>query len=1100
MNIYDYIKINDYVNHKKFGKGIIDDIREKNDSVYLDVKFEIEGKTIVKSLSLRTAFTKGFLYFDDKKLNHNILCAITEETKLEDLKQEYFNNNIENKITENPIISGLIEDVLNDKSIAIELIKQYDNEEFQDELLSNTFLFLEKTITKGASLSKEHSAYIVVGLSYLALKYYDGDLHSYVEEEFYKYRETTPEEYSNTKIKKGMYEVLGDYRKKVQYYDSHSYVAVPIILSGVPHYRLSDLFVLSYDIYKKKLLFDEDIDDTQIYNKVLEAFKMLNRKNLISNSDVIKGTNYLMSKYTQSCIFSGKYLDSIVAIVTRCIRLIISYFTKPRDSFLIEQYYVEAFNDWIDRFESDTKERERYEKNHALTRPYFRLQNNNMVALITGKYSIDDIYDIDSVKIEICSFKSVIDTVYLDDANDIEYTDDNDALGGYIINQKKIVLKHSPLEELSYRIVCDDEILFDSKKKLYRKNIFFDGKGHEIKPGNEYNGELFVVTKDRNEDSEHNMEEYYCGEYNVSLIDVNSSEIFRFDNNPYVFYKVGEPQMAGYAVPWANFISVESKEYKIFKNVSFIFQAPCEFDEIELEVDHKILGYEEYLEYDWDIDVFAEESDGITTYEASIYELEPGFHNVRILNNVTRKAIKKAEFSFIYDDSIEKQFVERNDNGIRYSLYSDFISKENEIIDYEYGMQDIERQAFVKELGYGKIVVHPSTISYSTDGMQWHDIDKRFYMSDISEDQQYIYICGPEGLKVNCTDSEFCRKNWLNLEKTEDKYIYKLYISYLRTIFDKKRVSLNFIYGNRKKYLVTCYQPYVSPAEFYFDEENLCYNLKIDFEGADVIKCVVKRTNSDRIIISKEIHSGDIIKLYDSEIDESINFITSELYMQKTGGLFAKYESKPFLVLQKCSLERTKVEFTEWPPYIKYDQRTKSITCKFNFVNVDHLLIKLYPSGIDKALREYKVESGNILNIDIKEFPYNAYNILTFEPVRREALYRNKSVFTSKSIKTNSPVLCKKKRILNFRLKTGELVPTNSEIYFVSIKDVEDRTAYIGKWIMHGNNKTIDNIIMEKINGNEKQWELSFKVESNGKLNSLALKKSGVIESIIIRL
>ena len=51
-----------------------------------------------------------------------------------------------------------------------------------------------------------------------------------------------------------------------------------------------------------------------------------------------------MSKYTQSCIYSGFGIDELSIIIVRCIQLIISYLTKPEDSFVVEKYYQKMIN------------------------------------------------------------------------------------------------------------------------------------------------------------------------------------------------------------------------------------------------------------------------------------------------------------------------------------------------------------------------------------------------------------------------------------------------------------------------------------------------------------------------------------------------------------------------------------------------------------------------------------------------------------------------------------------------------------------------------------------------------------------------------------
>ena len=67
-------------------------------------------------------------------------------------------------------------------------------------------------------------------------------------------------------------------------------------------------------------------------------------------------------------------------------------------------------------------------------------------------------------------------------------------MGGYIIKRQKYLLDCSPIDKLSYKIVCDGEEIYSSKERLFRKVLFFDKNGNEVKPGTEYDGDIFVVS------------------------------------------------------------------------------------------------------------------------------------------------------------------------------------------------------------------------------------------------------------------------------------------------------------------------------------------------------------------------------------------------------------------------------------------------------------------------------------------------------------------------------------------------------------------------------------------------------------------------------
>ena len=62
---------------------------------------------------------------------------------------------------------------------------------------------------------------------------------------------------------------------------------------------------------------------------------------------------------------------------------------------------------------------------------------------------------------------------------------------------------------------------------------------------------------------------------NLSIFEVNSKEVFRFDNEPYVFFKIKDPKLIGYQVPWASFTTMEGKEEKIYNRHSSRSSIAC---------------------------------------------------------------------------------------------------------------------------------------------------------------------------------------------------------------------------------------------------------------------------------------------------------------------------------------------------------------------------------------------------------------------------------------------------------------------------------------------------------------------------------------------
>ena len=729
-----------------YGKGYITTVDLKEDGKYY-VSAVFNSIDQERTFLASTAFSKKALILEDKGLNEVIISLLkTHETGID-------NHNLGTaarkaiKISPNELINKLIKNILDDKQIALDLIPVFGEELFEKELCEEAFCYLEK-IMNGTGISDVYKACIICALSLIALKYYDGDLHSYIEKQYRRYRPETERNYSRTSIQNAVYKTVDTFRGKIKYFDSHSYVAVPLVLCCVPHYRLKDLFRIAYDIYKRKLLYDEDLNDEQINGKVLETLKSLRRKDLISDSETIKGTNYLMSKYTQSCIYSGYGIETLTQIVTRCIRLIISHLTRPEDSFIVEPYYAEGYAAWVNAFESDDREKARYETNRTLSQPSLKLIHNQL-HLYTGEYSMDDSFDPNDVHICIYANGTLLEDKLITDPNAIEYIEEESAMSGYVIRRQELAIRVNPLECISYTIVCSGKCLYDSKMRLYRSCLFFDGKGNEIKPGTNYTGELFVVTKGLNKEEygDRITEEFRGNGYVISSIEVNDRDVFRFDGEPYVFFKISASRLFGYEIPWADFVSAERKHFSIYKDLTVLFPSSCDKEDIYLQIDGKDNHDGEDPDIRYSIELFSKEHGETWAYTAKVFGLQAGFHSIRVFNSKSGKQIKGANYSIVYDPDMGKAYVSKNETGILYDVSSNFI--DNQQILFEYGVPRKELHAFVKNLGHGSLTIYPTVISYSIDGETWQDINKRIILYEIPENVKAIKVCGPSGMTAS---------------------------------------------------------------------------------------------------------------------------------------------------------------------------------------------------------------------------------------------------------------------------------------------------------------------------------------------------------------
>lgn len=1077
-----------------YGRGTISKVRLCGNTIYFDIVFVVNGVKASKSFSATIAVEKKVLKFENEEVDffyNELKKSLISNTKVE-------TTIIEKKIISDDVsslseINNMIKLFKNKESITHLLINHFDDQKFEETLCAEGFCHLER-VMNSSYLKEDCKIEIIVLLAYLALKYYDGNLHTHIFANYRRYRGETEYQFTDNSIRNSMYKILEPYRNKVQYFDNDSYNAVPIIYASVPHYRVPQLYKISYDIYKKKLLFDEDVSNDQIESKVEECLRALKRKDLLSDSDSIKGTEYLMSKYTQSCIYSGNNLDALIKIISHCIRLIINHLTRHEDSFEVEPYYREGYNSWVDDFDNNIKEKEKFEKSRLLSRPFFKLQNQKYLYLNTGQYCMDDSYDPQKVQIEIYSNSELIKTYNVDGPDDVLFNDDV-SMGGYIIKGKKYLLDCSPIDKLSYKIVCDGEEIYSSKERLYRKVLFFDKNGNEVKPGTEYDGDIFVVshTLECNDESGSSAiivlkkENYY-----ISIFEVNSKEVFRFDNEPYVFFEIKEPKLIGYQVPWASFTTMEGKEEKIYKDISVLFHASCDKEDIYISVDDNIITFGEDNHINYRIYLFSNEYNGLFAYLIKIYGLDSGLHNIKIFNIKTKKMIKNSDLNFVYDDTLSKRFVSKTNASIFYETSSKFLNK---IIsfDYPYGTSKLEFDAFVKGLGHGKLNIYPSTISYSIDGIVWHDIDWKFYLFELSPTNNKIFVCGPDNLIPYVIDENSkIRKRKLNYVQNDlDQFKYEVNIDYLKTLKNVTSLKMSFEYGTRIKYLKVWYKPFVkNESNIEYDKQSGKLKANILFEGKIKLWLLLSVTNTEYILHKVQVTSGEsivldknsLIKYYDD-----VHYITATLHMPSPNvSLFKKHEEVPFRTFPKICIDDLEVKVEMQNVYFNAD--TSEIVINTIFSGVNTLKMEICPSGFNKTIYNDEITSGETINIKINKGIFNSFTVLLFKP-KVNGGYEDKPFYISKPIRTTSYFLKRKLYIKDFILESNfKYKPSYYWINFIRIEQLDDDFYLLGNIVGLDNKIVLKDVYVRLITLNSEESSIIICRIKDGKKYSLKLK------------
>ena len=1009
--------------------------------------------------------------------------------------------------SKNDVTNALTLKILNHESITLDLVELYDDNEYELNLLEETFPLLER-VMNGHELDDYWKASIVVALSFIALKYYDRDFYSHVIEKYRAIRMDTAEKYEDNRIQKSIRTVLDEFRDSVHYFNPRSHCAVPIVNCCCPHYRVADLFKLSFGIYKNKLLYDEDITDDQIMKGVEESLKSLRNKDLIQETDKIAGTEYLMSKYTQSCIYSGVNFTALVELITNCIRLIIKSLTLQQDAFVVVPFYQDGLNNWLKDFESNDIEQERYRKTRTASRPTFQYTGGR-IYIVTGEIIMDDSYDPEDVSIIVYSKGEKHRTIKISDPNAIERTYESDPLSGYRIHKQQIAIDCNPLDDIGYSIVVSGVEIHSSKERLYRKVLFFDGKGKEIKPGTDYSSELYVVSRTDNIDEYDNIQTVVnTGDYYISRLRVNNRDVFLFDDDPYVFYNFTGAKFLGYCLHRFEFDSkILKKKFPIYSTANLLFSSPCEKENVIIELDGKSYDYNDLVdgEVNFTIKVYSNGLDKRQVLLLKLGRMTSGFHKISLRNNNTNRIIEGTKMSFIIDSKMKCEYFDKTNHSVWYDIYSSFFVEESETIDFAFSKDKyIINDIFVPELGHGNLIVYPSTISYSVDGEIWEEVTKYLKLFELADSVDRVLVHGPRDLIAEYSSRD---NKCVDLKRDESiSTSYSFSLAYLRSLGSNKTETITFKYGSKCRYLKVQYYPYVTDdSEFGYDPDKGVYSFRIAFDGNTQVLVKISDSNSGVELVEREIVSNEVIELSRDDIPAETSAVLVSLFGKKTTGFFSKYTSDAYYEFPPYRIVRKKLNYINH--VLEFNSVSNRLVASYAFSGADRARMALVTtvSGIDeswkrKVLCVYEVQSGERIEFDISSYPFNRYTCCLY-PLDGE-IDEVKPVH-SERIEIPSSLLAQRFKIRYFYDDIGNKYNSDYSLYFAKFLEHASKIYYVCK-LFKGNREAndgvgIDNVLLHFENESTNEYKLSMRFLSDGHVfTRLRLHNGKVVEGVIL--
>ncbi len=721
----------------------------------------------------------------DNILEDGIVTEGEQEILLEILSARIRNSQFETKL------DYLCKQVKERKNIGTDLIDILDNEIAIQEIHKRAEIQLMRALGSYSTYITNQEI-IVVSLVMIAMLKYDGNYYGSVRStylEVYK-------KYSEQKVEGLIRSILGRYKKQSDSGSRTRIINVALENAIVPQNFLSAFFEFIFDIYKLNFEYDLPEDLYEDFKFVFEGL----RSNMLSDGDDISinvtQKTYKLIASTKQLITKENGLDAIIKLSILIVKLIDKRFWD-KEVKIFNPYLRAGYEGWEKQLKDTLRREHEHKRSSSELRsrwePKFMMMNK-YVCLIPPAHRVKAQYNYRDITVVVLNDGEVL---YRNDNCDIR-----EIIGGYQVNTGKIVIE-KPLGKLTYRLIAGDEIIYDSKERLYRECIVFNEEGQEINNNTDYEGTVYFC--------------YRTGEAELQNILINE-----FFNIGYKIIRIGDAIGIGHDV--FNFSSMikpgifgqlhrncfvqiegEEKSLPVYKKVNVVtFETNIATSKFEIVINGKSKKLSE-MQYK------VTPKDAISKYVVKIDFEKSGIYTVEVNQFASGKKNRILRQIFAYDAELKYSANMLNDDLCRITVVSGLFTGK---LDTEISVRDFN-------IDFVRFESDGITYSYLLPfDFGFYKISDREWQSSSSE----IWI---DDIQINSIlsiyDSE-CNRLFVYTENgvlaeddivLQDKGFYKqMPIGFLSSYKNGNRyVLLVFTANGKKKYALTCYNKCVIEEE-----------------------------------------------------------------------------------------------------------------------------------------------------------------------------------------------------------------------------------------------------------------------------------------------
>ena len=760
--------------------------------------------------------------------------VVTKEEQVELL--DLLNARICNVQLENKI-AYLCKLVKEKKNIGADLIDILNNQFAMKKIHSKAENNLIQAVSSYSGYC-ENPEIVVVSLVLIAMLEYDGNYYDSVRETY----KNLYAKFSEQKVEGKIRSILNKYKKQSDSGSRSRIINVALENAIVPQAFLTAFFEFIFDIYKLNFEYDLPEEPYEDFRFVFEGL----RNNMLSDGDDISinvtQKTYKLIAATKQLISREDGLDAVIKLSIIIVNLIDKRFWG-KEVKIINPYLKVGYEGWektlkenvrsgYERKKSDSELRSRWE-------PKF-IMINNSIYLNPPTHRVKSQYDYRDIKVVVLNDE---EELYRNNRCDIR-----EIIGGYQISTEEIeIIK--PLGKLTYRLIAGNEIIYDSRDKLYRNYIIFNNQGKEVRNNTDFEGAVYITyRKGEVVLDELLSQEYYCIGYKL----VKLGDAIEIGQDIFNFSSMTKPGIFGQMYQNCSIQKDgESSLIPVYYDKCFVVY---EADNISSKFEININGKSHKLS---DMQYKATEKARSIKYVVELEIQESGIYNIEVNQLVagSKNRILQADLAYDVDLKYSKELI--NESAYRVQLMS-------KLLPYS-----IDKKIVVDDFAPGFIKFEYNGDSYwyyipfdfgfyKLSNYNWHSQNEDVWIDDINDKSIFtLYDSQCDGLLLY-TESGILVEDDIKL--IDRGYYKQVPVGFLTSYKNGNRyVRLVFTANGKVKYTVLCYN------KCFIDEEKteiLCFDnpkkvtITPVFHGKNKVFYELFSPDGEKILTSTLLESG----------------------------------------------------------------------------------------------------------------------------------------------------------------------------------------------------------------------------------------------------